>query len=127
MTAFEFNQLQQRVAANKARRVENRIESAPSEKCAVESNLHDAILQHCKNQGWIAFHGSMAHSTFRTPGEPDFVLLLPGGKFLMVECKTATGKLTPEQHGIIAWAAKLGHVIHVVRSVDEFLKLTINQ
>src|SRR5688572_4019426 len=90
---------------------------------AKESELHADILAECKKRGWIAFHGSMAHSTYRTEGEPDFVILANNGRLIMIECKTRTGKLSPEQLGIQQWAAKLGHTIHVVRSMEEFLTI----
>jgi hypothetical protein len=85
-----------------------------------ESELHADIVDECKRRGWIAFHGSMAHQTFRTLGEPDFVILSDDGRVLLVECKTATGKLSPEQIAIHAWAAKLGHQVLVVRSMADF-------
>lgn len=88
-----------------------------------ESALHDAILNHCKAQGWIAFHGSMAHKAMRTVGEPDFTILADQGRVFFIECKTATGKLSPEQLGIKMWAEKLGHTIHTCRSVEEFYRI----
>jgi len=88
-----------------------------------ESELHNAIISHCKANGWIYFHGSMAHKAMRTVGEPDFTLLLPAGRVLFVECKTRTGKLSPEQLGLSLWAERLGHKIHVVRSMEEFKAL----
>ncbi len=88
-----------------------------------ESTLHDQILDECKKRGWLAFHGSMAHRTFRTPGEPDFIIMLNRGRWLAVECKDREGKVTVDQAGVIAWAAKLGHQIHVTKSLEEFLKL----
>ncbi len=91
--------------------------------CEDESELHEQIRQECLKRGWLAFHGSMAHSTFRTEGEPDFVIACDGGRILMVECKTRLGKLSPAQQAIHAWAAKLGHKIHTVRSYEEFLNL----
>jgi hypothetical protein len=91
-----------------------------------ESDLHEEILAECRRRQWIAFHGSMAHKTFRTEGEPDFVILAHGGKMFLVEAKTTTGKLSPAQLGIHAWANKLGHEVHVVRSISEFLTLITN-
>lgn len=88
-----------------------------------EADLHNDILAECRRRGWIPFHGSMAHSTFRTPGEPDFVILADGGRLLLVECKTKTGKLSADQQAIAAWARKLGFQIHIVRSFAAFLTL----
>ena len=93
-------------------------ESLPS-----EAALHDFILEECRRRGWLAFHGSMAHRTKRTVGEPDFVILTPGGRLLLVECKTSQGKLSPEQLAIACHARKLGHSIHVIRSQQEFRQL----
>ena len=86
-----------------------------------EKDLHAQILGECKRRGWLVFHGSMAHSTFRTPGEPDFVILAQGRTFL-IEAKTAKGKLSTAQLAVQAWAGGLGHKVHVVRSFAEFLE-----
>lgn len=88
-----------------------------------ESELHNQILTECSRRQWIVFHGSMAHATFRTPGEPDFVILADGGRVFLIEAKSANGKLSPEQAAINAWASKLGHRVVVVRSLGEFLEV----
>lgn len=88
-----------------------------------EGDIHNAIIAFCKRMLWIYFHGSMASRTARTIGEPDFVILADKGRVFFIECKTKIGKLSPEQLGIKMWAEKLGHQIHVVRSVDEFLRV----
>ncbi len=88
-----------------------------------ESKLHAEILDECNRRGWLVFHGSMAHRTYRTPGEPDFIVLADGGATILVEAKTRTGKLSTDQLGIMAWAKKLDHTIHVVRSLEQFKQL----
>ena len=85
-----------------------------------ESDLHSAILATCRQRGWIALHGSMASPTHRTEGEPDFVILAAGGQVLLIECKSRTGKLNPAQAALHAWARKLGHTVHVVRSTADW-------
>lgn len=95
--------------------------AVPSDAVEQESQLHQEILADCKARGWLAFHGSMAHRTARTIGEPDFIVCADNGQVIFVECKTKTGKLSVEQQGVIAWAAKLGHTVHVVRSFVEYL------
>lgn len=97
-------------------------QTAPADACDCEADLHTRILYECIGRGWLAFHGSMAHRTFRTGGEPDFVILTDSG-VLLVECKSATGKLSPEQMQVAAWAKRLGHTVHVVRSFTQFLTL----
>jgi hypothetical protein len=56
-------------------------------------------------------------------GTPDFVVALPGGRTVWVECKTAKGKLTQPQAAWIAALNKVGHRAVVVRSMAEFLKV----
>lgn len=86
-----------------------------------ENSLHDDIFDECTRRGWVAFHGSMAARTHRTLGEPDFIILADGGRTLLIECKSAKGKLSPDQQAIRVHADHLGHTIHVVRSFAEFL------
>lgn len=97
----------------------------PKTKGAVEreADLHNAIMTECDRRGWIALHGSMAHVSRRTIGEPDFVILADAGRTIYIEAKTAKGKLSSGQCALHAWASKLGHTVHVVRSLEEFLKL----
>jgi Holliday junction resolvase-like predicted endonuclease len=88
---------------------------------AREARLHEEIFDECRRRGWIALHGSMAERTCRTLGEPDFVILAGGGRVLFVECKNRTGKLSPAQAALKHHAEKLGHTVHVVRSLEDFL------
>lgn len=88
-----------------------------------ESDLHDQIFSECRKRQWIAFHGSMAERTHRTEGEPDFLILCPGGKQLLVEAKSRKGKLSPAQQAIKHHAGMLGHTVHVVRSFEEFIQI----
>ena len=88
-----------------------------------EARLHEEIFDECRQRGWIALHGSMAERTCRTLGEPDFVILADGGRVLLVECKSRSGKLSPAQAALKHHDEKLEHTIHVVRSLGEFLKL----
>ena len=88
-----------------------------------EEKLHGDIIKFCRDNGWIYFHGSMAHKAMRTVGEPDFTLLADRGRVFFIECKTKTGKLSPEQLTLKLWAEKLGHTIHTVRSMSEFKEI----
>ena len=98
--------------------------SAPDDAVPAESALHNDILSECRRRGWLVFHGSMAHKTFRTPGEPDCIVLADNSRTFLIELKTRTGKLSPDQQAVAAWAAKLGHTVHVVRSLKDFLDIT---
>jgi hypothetical protein len=88
-----------------------------------ESDLHNAIIDYCKSKGWQYLHGSMAHRSRRTLGENDFTILADRSQVRFVECKSKNGKLSPDQQAFIAHAKKNGHVVYVVRSLDEFVKL----
>lgn len=88
-----------------------------------ESDIHEQIFDECRRRGWIALHGSMSERTHRTAGEPDFIILADGGRVVMVECKSRTGKLSAVQSALKHHAEKLGHTVHVVRSVGEFLEI----
>lgn len=111
----EFLAVQARLNATKRR------QPAPQEGVEHESDLHQQILDFCKRNGWLCLHGSMAHRTKRVLGEPDFVCVLPGGRVALVECKSRTGKLSTDQLALQMLAEKLGHKVHVVRTLQEFV------
>lgn len=90
---------------------------------ADETELHNEIIEYCKDRRWLYFHGSMAHETKRTPGEPDFEILADRGRVFFVECKAKGGKLSTDQRAVIQWAAMLGHTVHVVVNMDEFRRI----
>lgn len=89
-----------------------------------EDSLHDEISDYCKSRGWLAFHGSMAHRTRRTLGEPDFIVARSDGATLFVEVKTRTGKLSPEQQAIGHALTALNQRWAVVRSFEEFIEFS---
>lgn len=108
------------------REAKEKIKTSPENHSAdpgPESELHNKIIKHCRDNGWIYFHGSMATRTHRTVGEADFCCLLPNGVVLFIECKSATGKLTPQQLALKVWMEKLGHTLHVIRSYSGFIEL----
>lgn len=119
ITSTQFQEMVDRVTRNKGESKE--IIASDAEE--FESELHNRIIRYCKDNGWVYFHGSMAHRTRRQIGEPDFTIVADRGRVFFVEAKSANGKLRPEQRALQAWMLKLGHVLHVVRSMREFLKL----
>lgn len=100
------------------------IEEPEQASVGTEAALHNDVIAYCKSMGYVYFHGSMAHRTRRVEGEPDVLIFLPGGRFLMVELKTAKGKLSDEQRILHFLLARLGHTVHVVRSLKELVALT---
>lgn len=118
MTSAEYHAF---LAAQKAAKKADRLQSA-NDASECESELHGQIMDECRRRGWIPLHGSMAHRSKRTLGEPDFVIPIYG-RVLFVEAKTKTGKLTMEQQAYGAYLAKHGHTLHVVRSLQDFLAI----
>jgi hypothetical protein len=100
----------------------NKLQDA-SGNCEKESDLHRAISAYCKQRGWIADHGSMAHRALRTIGEQDFTIWADRGRVFAIECKTRTGKLSTEQLGRARMMEMNGHTVHVVRSMEQFLEI----
>lgn len=90
-----------------------------------ESELQNQIAAECRLRGWNAFHGNMRQRTARTIGEPDFIIAADKGRVFFVECKTRTGKLSPEQAAIGFQLQKNGHKFCVVRSFEEFLEVIL--
>lgn len=91
--------------------------------CEDETELHYQIIDECNRRGWLYFHGSMAHRTRRTKGEPDFHIYATGGRAILVECKDKDGKLTKEQNNVLHHARRNGHTAIVVTSFEQFLEL----
>lgn len=96
---------------------------SPRTAYTYEQQLHYDIMEECERRGWLYFHGAMCKRTHRTSGEPDFHCLLPNGKVLFIECKTRRGKLSESQQSISAHMNRLGHALHVVRSIQDFMQI----
>jgi hypothetical protein len=88
-----------------------------------ESELHRDVLAYCRQKGWICIHASMVHKTHATIGAPDCTIVADRGRIFLVELKAKTGKLSAEQNALKFWAEQLGTTIHVVRSMEQFLKV----
>ena len=91
----------------------------------LESDLHDMIISWCRRQDpQVPFgHGRMDKRTGRTPGEPDFYLMLPNEKLLLVECKTEKNDFSEDQQKFTDACHAVGHTVHLVRSYNEFLSV----
>lgn len=90
-----------------------------------ESDLHEQIKRWCSVQAvpWLTHHSRMDAATTTERGAPDFIIIAPEGRLLLIECKTERGKLSTHQEAWHAWARKLGHSVVVVRSFAEFSAL----
>ena len=116
MTAAEYQAFLARFTKPQARQIADGV--------AREIDLHNDILSECRRRGWLVIHGRTDRPATVTVGSPDFVILADQGRTIYVEAKARREKRSMEQLAFHAWAARLGHTIHVVRNMDEFLNLT---
>jgi hypothetical protein len=116
ITTEQFEAMQARCAAGRG-------EAGPVAADAVsdEGELHDQILSDCKRRLWPVCHSRMDARTTTALGCPDFVIAADNGRVFWIECKTAKGKLTPEQMGWRMLLERLGHKFAVCRSFEDFL------
>jgi len=59
-------------------------------------------------------------------GASDLIVIFPNGKLCFVELKTNTGTQKPEQKDFESRVSSLGYEYHLIRSLDEFKLLTLN-
>ena len=59
-----------------------------------------------------------ALATGLAAGHPDMTILLPEGRVLFIEYKTATGRLSPVQVARHAAMRKLGHAVEIVKAAS---------
>lgn len=55
-------------------------------------------------------------------GWPDMEFAWKDGRSFHIEFKAGTGSLSPEQRGVHHWLHELGHSVHVVRDLGEFVE-----
>ena len=69
--------------------------------------------------GCMVFHmpGILAVKSYG--GWPDLIVLAPGGRLLLIELKTAKGKVSPRQQEVFDAIERLGHTVHLARSVGD--------
>ena len=90
-----------------------------------ELSLHDDIIRYCQSQWppWKFIRARPDQRSTIAKGAHDFTIFLPN-RILCIECKRSDGKPDADQQ---VWAKELemlGHRVHVVRSMEEFLALT---
>lgn len=84
-----------------------------------ERDLHDYIIDRCRELGYYVIHSRMDRRSTVAVGAPDFVVAMPGGRTVWIECKSAKGKPTTAQLASVTWLLRLGHIVHIVRSKKE--------
>lgn len=122
---MSISQFQYRQMLERAGRASLRSPRPPEGATQRELPLHDDIIKHCLSQHprWKYIHANPAARSTIAKGAQDFTIFLPHGRTLCIECKAKDGKLSPDQ---LAWRLEmemLGHTVHVIQSMGEFLKL----
>jgi hypothetical protein len=89
-----------------------------------ERDLHDDIIEFCNAQWppWKFIHARMDKRSTIAVGAPDFTVCASGGRVFHIEVKGKTTKTSNEQ---LAWHKQmemLGHQVHVVTSMSQFLE-----
>jgi hypothetical protein len=96
---------------------------APADAVDRESDLHDQIIQFCKDKGWYYVHSRRDKRTTNQVGCPDFILAGEMGNTYWVECKRKGGKPSTAQLAAMAHLNKLRHCAGIVSSMSEFMEL----
>lgn len=81
--------------------------------------LHEPTMEYLKHNHLPYIHANPCEASGINPGAPDFIIF-KGGKVILIEYKTRTGKMSIVQ---LAWkllAEREGFEVHVLRSMDEF-------
>lgn len=117
ITPEQFEAMQQRLAPKVRFPV-------PEDAVEDEGGLHGEIIKWIHSQHPIPayIHARMDRKSTINKGAPDFCIFW-NGKVYLIECKTRTGKRSPDQ---LAWGicAELnGFKVHECRSKEEFLQI----
>lgn len=96
-----------------------------SESATLKSCLHYLQMRGIEcwraNVGAVKIPGSERYVRFGKKGMSDIQGYLDDGRALYVECKSATGKLLPEQVVFLERAERCGCKVVVARSVDDLI------
>ena len=99
--------------------------SAPAERETGDGGLHEQIMDYCDQQWprWKYIHARTDQKSTIAVGAPDFVIFLPKGEVMAMECKAKGGKATPEQ---LAWQMELERLettLYFVWSFEDFISV----
>jgi penicillin-binding protein-related factor A (putative recombinase) len=100
-----------------------------------EGAVKKACLEYLKLRGayvWVNNTGALRDKKnrpvfFGKVGSSDILGVLPGGKFIAVECKAPKGRLSDHQIEFLNEIEKMGGVAIIARSVDDIEKVLRKQ
>ena len=87
----------------------------------LECELDKKIANYCRDKGWYHFHDRSRG--INKAGNPDWIICMPKGRTIWIECKAANGRLSEAQKTTITQLLGLGHEIYEVRSFKRFLEI----
>jgi hypothetical protein len=118
ISEFQFQQMMARLHGKRA------WEPVPDAVSREVEDLHEPIIRWCMSQiPMVPFiHARTDQKSTIGVGAPDFVIFYRGNAIL-AECKTATGKVRPEQLGWHMAAEFQGFKVHIVRSMTQFYEI----
>lgn len=119
ITQGDYLQMLSRLEGNKVRELPN------PEAAEVEGDLQEACISACRARGWFVVFSRMDLPTTLPLGTPDLIVAADNSRVFWVECKSASGKMRPAQLGVKLMLEKLGHTVHVVSSLEAFLKIVL--
>lgn len=113
ISSEQFRQMQARVGASIG-------PVKASEAAEREADLQAEIEAECRRRGWMPFRQRMDRAATMPVGFPDFVIMANDGRVIWIEAKAGKRKPSLEQRAMHAVAARLGHTVHVIRTMQEF-------
>lgn len=125
MSSFSHSDFLNMVARLEKNKLRTPSGESDCEREVGKGGLHEKIMQWCNAQWprWKFIHNRTDKRSGIAEGAPDFVIFVPGGRSLSIECKMPGNKRTEAQ---LAWATEmrmLGHEIYLVTSFAEFEQL----
>lgn len=102
-------------------------ESAVLAACLRALELHPAVAWACRvNSGAVTAQDSLGKKRFirfnSMPGMSDIIGQATDGRFLAVECKRPSGKLSDDQRAFLARVEAAGGIAVCARSVDDVIE-----
>ena len=129
LSESEYQEIEARLARNRAKKtssaqLKSDVAAAASkgQREIREEDVAAKVIEEIEKRGWLVFWSNPTERTGRRKGEPDLEIWADRGRTYHIELKRPVGgKLSTDQLGVIAWGARLGHSVHVVTSLEEFL------
>ncbi len=83
-----------------------------------ESTIETRLVREVKKLGGLCYKFTSPGS----PGVPDRIIILPGGRIVFVELKTEIGRLANIQKWQIEELRKRGVIVRVLKGLDQVLE-----